>query len=322
ERGLVEIGHAAGEELRAVADVGRLLIGRARARAAAERELHLQLRVLAAQALHFGLQLLDGFGRLVGRHAAEHRRRAVEGLEALLYPGDGRRAGQRLDAPDARRDARLLGEHERADVAGRPYVRAAAELQAVAVDRDDAHTVAVFLAEQRHRALPDGFLGRLLLGDDREVAQDLLVDLALDLAPFLGRERLEVIEVEAQPVGRDERALLPHVRAEARAQRGVQQVRRRVIAPRGVAQRGVDDGVDAVAGAKGRGRPHAVDACPAGRHARHGGDGRDYVALTTEDARVGHLAARLDVERRPVENHVALGAGRQFGDERARVVED
>ena len=38
---------------------------------------------------------------------------------------------------------------------------------------------------------------------------------------------LEVREVEAQPVGRDQRALLLHVRAEHLAQRRVQQVRRR-----------------------------------------------------------------------------------------------
>ena len=46
-------------------------------------------------------------------------------------------------------------------------------------------------------------------------------------------------EIEAQPAGLDHAAGLLHVRAQHLAQRGVQQVRRRVIAHRGVAQRRV-----------------------------------------------------------------------------------
>ena len=103
-------------------------------------------------------------------------------------------------------------------------------------DRDDADAVAVFLAEQRHRAGGDRFFRRSHVGLHRRVAVDLLVDDALDVVELLARDRLEVHEVEAQPIGRDERAGLLDVRAEHLAQRRVQQVRRRVIAPRRVAR--------------------------------------------------------------------------------------
>ena len=59
-------------------------------------------------------------------------------------------------------------------------VRAAAQLHAEARDADDAHLVAVFLAEQRHRAGGDRFLRRSHLGRHRRVAADLLVDDPLD----------------------------------------------------------------------------------------------------------------------------------------------
>ena len=70
---------------------------------------------------------------------------------------------------------------EEADVAGGADVRAAAQLQAEARDRHDAHLVAVLLAEQRHRAGRDRLLRVLHLGLHRRVPQDLLVDDALDL---------------------------------------------------------------------------------------------------------------------------------------------
>ena len=61
------------------------------------------------------------------------------------------------------------------------------------------------------------------------------------------RHRLEVDEVEPQPIGRDERARLLDVRAEHLAQRRVEQVRRRVVPARRVANAGVDFGGDEVA---------------------------------------------------------------------------
>ena len=85
-------------------------------------------------------------------------------------------------------------------------------------------------------------------------------------------DRLKVHEVEAQPIGRDQRARLLDVRAEHLAQRRVQQVRRRVVAARRVADLGVDLRGDEVADAQAgpastrtrcaRGRPGRIRASP------------------------------------------------------------
>ncbi len=115
---------------------------------------------------------------------------------------------------------------------------------------DDAHLVAVFLAEERHRAGRDRLLRRANLGRHRRVPADLLVDDALDAVELVARDRLEVHEVEAQAIGRDERARLLHVRAEHLAQRRVEQMRRRVIPARRVAHRRVDFRRDDVADAE------------------------------------------------------------------------
>ena len=128
---------------------------------------------------------------------------------------------------------------------------------------DDAHGVAVLLAEEGDRA---GLLG---VGDGQHlrvgggVGAHARVHEALDLALLLERERREVREVEAQAIGRDERALLRDVLAERRAQRPVQEVRRRVVAADGVAALAVDGELDGVADAQlalgdlGRGAPTA-----------------------------------------------------------------
>ena len=48
--------------------------------------------------------------------------------------------------------------------------------------RDDADLVAIFLAEQRQRALRDGLVRRHQMGLDRRVLQDHRVDQILDRA--------------------------------------------------------------------------------------------------------------------------------------------
>ena len=69
---------------------------------------------------------------------------------------------------------------------------------------------------------------------------DLVVDQILDAPLLVVGHRLEVREVEAQAIGRDQRALLRHVRAEHLLERQVQKVRRRVVGADGVAARVVD----------------------------------------------------------------------------------
>ena len=105
-------------------------------------------------------------------------------------------------------------------------------------------------------------------------------------------------EVEAQPVGRDERTPLLDVRAEFGAQRGVQEVGRRVISLRAGAGAGGDRRRDRRAGGEPLGR--TLDAADVERvlasPLRFLDDEPDAIAL--EDAPVPDLAAGFAVERR------------------------
>ena len=102
--------------------------------------------------------------------------------------------------------------------------------------------------------------------------------------------------------------------AEHPPQRRVQQVRGRVIAARGVASRGVDEGGHAHSGAERQAHLHPMDAraprCDAS-HANHFGD---LGAVCRQPAGIGDLPAGFDVERRLVEQHISLRAGLELRD--------
>ena len=87
-------------------------------------------------------------------------------------------------------------------------------------------------------------LARLLdahqAGDDGLVGDDDAIGDVLDRGDLLRRDRLGMGDVEAQPVGRDQRALLRDVVAEHDAQRLVQQMGGRVVGARGRARFVVD----------------------------------------------------------------------------------
>ena len=90
--------------------------------------------------------------------------------------------------------------------------------------RHHAHLVAVFLAEQRARAGRTRVVERHQPRGHRRILQHDLVGDVLDLLDLVRRHRLGMREVEPQPVGRDQRALLRDVIAEHLAQRLVQQM--------------------------------------------------------------------------------------------------
>ena len=106
---------------------------------------------------------------------------------------------------------------------------------------DHAHLVAVFFAEQRARAGGPRVVERHQpRGDGRILQHDVVGDVFHALE--LGRgHRLGVREVEAQPVGRDQRALLRDVIAEHLAQRLVQQMRGGMVLPDALSRRVVID---------------------------------------------------------------------------------
>ena len=136
----------------------------------------------------------------------------------------------------------------RPDVAGGPHVGAAAQLGRVRAGLEHPDDVAVLVAEEGDGPeLLGEVLGRLVVAD-RLVGQDLVVGQVLDLDQLVGRHRLVVAEVEAQPVGGDQRALLLDVLAQHLAQRPVQQVGGGVVAADGVAALDVDGGGDQLAG--------------------------------------------------------------------------
>ena len=107
-------------------------------------------------------------------------------------------------------------------------------------------------------------------------------------------------EVEAQPVGRDERARLLHVRAEHLAQRPVQQVRAGVVPTDRVAPLDVD-GRDRVLAWLDLALHDARDVAAKTRQ-RVGGVGHlGEASVGADRARVADLAAALRVERSAVE---------------------
>ena len=93
--------------------------------------------------------------------------------------------GDGLDAARAAADRPLGEDREPADLGRRADVRAAAELGRRPGDVDDAHDVAVLLAEQRHRAEPAGLVERRLERVHREVREHGAVDTLLDRLALL-----------------------------------------------------------------------------------------------------------------------------------------
>ena len=110
-------------------------------------------------------------------------------------------------------------------------------------------------------------------------------------------------EIEAQVIGRDERAGLFHVRAENIAQRGVHQVRGGVVAHVARAALGIGDGGDAIAHVQIFLGDDAVRDESGDRiiRAAHFGDFERF-GIVVEAAGVGDLAARFGIDGSAVEN--------------------
>ena len=153
------------------------------------------------------------------------------------------RAGLRLDAAHASGDGGFADDGDQADVAGARDMCAAAEFDREggvcpggAAHRHDAHLIAVFLAEQCPGAgcdcVVDGHEARL----DGRIFEDGSVGRVFDDDQILGADRSGVRDIETQPIGCDERALLRDVVAERQAQRLMQKVSRGMVgADRGMA---------------------------------------------------------------------------------------
>src|SRR5688500_6481536 len=72
---------------------------------------------------------------------------------ALDYEVESGLAGDGFDVPRAGGDCHFGDDLDQPDLTGRGNVRAAADLATVSADIDHAHNLAVFVAEERERAL-------------------------------------------------------------------------------------------------------------------------------------------------------------------------
>ncbi len=192
----------------------------------------------------------------VGRRlfiAAHQRRDHVLQLVVLAEVAQRAFAGHGFQTPHAAGDAAFFQNLDQPDLAGCAGVRAAAELGGEVADLDDAHAIAILLAEQRHGlVLVDGDVDGHVFDDlDAIVAQHFFVGEVFDVLQLFVVDAGEVREVEAQVAGIDQRARLLHMRAQHVAQRRMQQVRAGVVAHGRVADLGVDHGVDLVADVDG-----------------------------------------------------------------------
>ena len=168
-------------------------------------------------------------------------------LRLIGKPAPRAFGGQRLDAANARRHRTFAEDREDADVAQAAHMRAAAKLDGVglvaikiAAHGEHAHFVAIFLAEQRFRARLDRLIGRHQARGDVGVLPHHRIHLVFDAVQLILRDGLGVREVEAQPVRRDERALLADMRPQHALQRRMQKVRRRVVGARRTATLAID----------------------------------------------------------------------------------
>ena len=217
----------------------------------------------------------------------------------LAHVVERARAGDRLDAAHALRDAGLLGDLEEADVAGAAHVRAAAELDRVA---HGARRARGRRTSRRSSATAPACLASSMGSTSVSVSTlraDSRVDQILDAALLVVGHRREVREVEAQPIGRHQRALLRHVRrrapcASAQCSRCVAEWLPRIASRRSsstVSSHGVADAqlaaLDLAEVHAERRRPAACCRAPRGAPWR--------AAMV---AGVADLAARLAVERR------------------------
>ena len=211
-----------------------------------------------------------------------------------------RPSGNRLQAPHARSDAGLAQYVDAPHLAGVAHVGAAAYLEAEALAigyLHQPHPLAVLVAEEGQCAALDCRRVSILVLEHTSVLPNLLVDQPLDLPHLLVGNLLHVAEVEAQPVRRDQRAGLPHVRSQHLTQRRMQQMSSRVVAGRVLPPHGVDVRVHRVA----HDDAALGDLAEVDGHVRHyclGVVHLDLAVGADDFARVAHLAAALGVEGR------------------------
>src|SRR5438445_5795064 len=187
----------------------------------------------------------------------------------------------------------------------------ATQLARVLANRDDAHLVAVLLVEHHDRT----HLARLLHGHDlpphRQVVHAAIVDDAGHLSNLLAVNRARIVEVEAQLVGTDVRALLARALAEHVLQRAVQEVGRRVMSSRAIATRRIHLGTGEFADVDlALGDSAIVEDVVRAVEARV--FDHEHAARGANPPRIADLAAALRVERRGLQDQTRSRSLRSY----------
>ena len=225
-----------------------------------------------------------------------------------------------LQAAHARGHRALADDGHKPDVAGARHMRAPAQLNRIGLARkraaavcahaDNAHLVAIFLAEQRARARFSGILDTHQPRGHPRVLDHQRVGNVFHLRQLRVADRLWMGKVEAQPFGRNQRPLLRDMVTQHLAQRLVQEMRGRMVGADGGAPRGVHVQLNRVARFE---RSCLDDALMHNQVTQlflrvgHAQACRTRLYHT----RVTHLAAGLAIERRLVDDDAATFAKRQ-----------
>ena len=297
---------------------GRARVGRAGA--AAKRKLALRLGKLLLELPPLIENRGEPVDHLVGRYLEQLGRLA----HALILLGEvASRAlpGQRLDAADAGGDGAFANDLEETDIAGAVHMGAAAELDGIGMAAfparlalahgDDADLVAIFLAEQRQRALGDGLVGAHQMGLDHGILKDDVVGEVLDGAKLGLGHRPGMRKVESEAPGLDQRALLRHVLAQHLAQRFVQEMGRGVVGAGRGAARVIDVEIDHLADLHRAALERADMEEEAVELLLRVLDGEAGAVRAGDDPAIADLAAGLGIERRLVDDDGAALAGLQ-----------
>jgi len=221
----------------------------------------------------------------------------------------------RFDPAHARGHAALGDELEEPDLPRVAAVGAAAQLLAEGVDLDDADFLPVLVAEEGQRAL----LHRLGDAHDlrlhRRVGPDPLVDDGLHFLQLAGPHRGEMREVEAEPIGRHQGAVLFDVRSQHLAEHGMQEVRGSMVARRAKPQARVHMRPQPIPLAD---PPAHHDALVQEQLRRRPGrlSHLDDPVRTGQHPLITHLPAAFRVERRAVQHDFDLVAFHRFLDAR------
>ena len=259
------------------------------------------------QRLHLAGLLLQTLQQRL-RRGLEELGRPVQQPAAAAHVLHGDLSGGGLDAAHTGSHTALALDAEGAGLGGVVQMGAAAQLHGEVTHGHHPHGLTIFFAKGSHRApglsLGDG----QFFGGNEQPGQNSVVDHILHLVQLLGRDALEVGEVEAQAIRLHQRASLMHMVAQHLHQRRIQQMGGAVGAADSGAAVGVDGCRHTVAHGHAAAEQLAVVHELAALVLLHIAD-HELHAVAGDHAVVGHLTAHFGVEGGRVQHQDGLHTG-------------